>query len=292
MRDGCIVRMMEPMTTLSELMRDDCLWPCWQVAPRVHALVTTRNGGVSAPPYGRWTGAAESVGGLNLGRHTGDALMCVEANRARLLTLTQQPGIAWLNQVHGVEIARADAVIARNPYHPDTAIEADASVTDVPGAVCAVMVADCLPVLLCDSAGRAVGAAHAGWRGLAAGIVETTAARVAELAGGEAGEVHAYLGPAIGSHAYEVGEDVRAAFQHAALRSEQAGVARAFVPRLARRGKYWADMFALARMRLARASVTQISGGDICTFTERERWYSYRRDGVTGRMAALIWLAD
>ncbi len=282
----------DPMTALPELKWQDCIWPHWHVAPRVRALVSTRDGGVSAPPYGRWAGNAESLGGLNLGRHTGDELAHVDANRARLLALTRQPGIAWLDQVHGVEIVRADAMIGQNQYHPAAAIEADASVTDVPGVVCAVMVADCLPVLLSDSAGRAVGAAHAGWRGLVAGIVETTVARVADLAGGEIGMVHAYLGPAISSRAYEVGEEVRTAFLHAALRSEQAAVARAFVPRLEGRGKYWADMFALARVRLARAGVTHISGGDICTFTERERCYSYRRDGVTGRMAALIWLTD
>jgi YfiH family protein len=148
-------------------------------------------------------------------------------------------------------------------------------------------------VLFCDDAGRAVGAAHAGWRGLAAGIVEQTAARVAELAGVEAGALHAYLGPCIGPDSFEVGPDVRDAFMNGvagADLAERDATAKAFVAHPRNAGKYLADLPALARLRLQRLGVTRIAGGDLCTVTQRERFYSYRRDRQTGRMAALIWL--
>jgi YfiH family protein len=154
------------------------------------------------------------------------------------------------------------------------------------------MIADCMPVLLCDAEGRAVGAAHAGWRGLAAGVVEKTAQRVTGLAGAQPGSLHAYLGPSIGPAAFEVGADVRDAFMNDVDGSQREATAQAFVPRPDSPGKYLADLPALARLRLQRFGVTQISGGDLCTVTERERFYSYRRDRITGRMAAMIWLAD
>ena len=170
--------------------------------------------------------------------------------------------------------------------------QADASVTDRAGIACVVMIADCMPVLLCDEAGRAVGAAHAGWRGLAAGIVEQTAQRVAELAGVQAGALHAYLGPCIGPEAFEVGADVRDAFMNGTDESGREATASAFVEHPRNAGKYLADLPALARLRLQRLGVTRIAGGDLCTVTQRERFYSYRRDRETGRMAALIWLDD
>ncbi|MCA3922237.1 polyphenol oxidase family protein, partial [Burkholderia sp.] len=188
------------MTNLAPLTWQDCVQPDWQVSPRVRALITTRDGGVSEGPYGRWQDGDALPGGMNLGLHTGDEPAHVAANRARLLALAGQSSAAWLEQVHGAQIARADEVIAAAPAAP-APVQADASVTDRAGAVCVVMVADCLPVLLCDAQGRAVGAAHAGWRGLAAGIVEQTAARVAALAGGTTDALHAYLGPAIGPQA-------------------------------------------------------------------------------------------
>jgi polyphenol oxidase len=267
--------------------RDDCLWPEWRVSPRVRALVTTRNGGVSVAPYG---GGRPGAGGLNLGLHTGDSLDAVRENRRRVLELTRMPAAAWLEQVHGADIQEAGAVIDRCGSDP---VRADASVTDRPGAVCVVMVADCLPVLFCDEAGRAVGAAHAGWRGLAAGIVEKTAARVAALAGANTSALRAYLGPAIGPSAFEVGEDVLDAFVSAADAAERDETAAAFSATQAH-GKYFADIYALARLRLAGAGIegTRVHGGTHCTVTERERFYSYRRDRVTGRMAAMIWLAD
>lgn len=267
------------------LTQADCLRPAWNVSPRVRAFVTTRAGGVSLPPYGRWAGDREAAGGLNLGLHTGDDPAHVECNRARLLSLAGARA-AWLEQVHGDVVVRADEV----PL--DVPVRADASVTAVPGVACLVMVADCLPVLLCDPLGRAVGAAHAGWRGLAAGIIEKTARRVAALAQCAPATLHAYLGPAIGPAAFEVGDDVRAAFLAAAGQEEQAATARAFVPRGGTSGKHLADLYALARLRLARLGVSEIAGGDLCTVTDRERFYSYRRDRVTGRMAALVWLAD
>ncbi|MBI0328286.1 peptidoglycan editing factor PgeF [Burkholderia plantarii] len=286
-----------------DLSWNDCLRPDWRVAPRVRALVSTRNGGRSAAPYGRWSAAGgDAPGGLNLGRHTGDEPADVEANRARLLALTGQPRAAWLEQVHGTKVVRADAVLARaaeltadpaaDPVTDAAAgvVRADASVTDVPGAVCVVMVADCMPVLFCDPDGRAVGAAHAGWRGLVAGIIEDTAQQVATLAGIEASRLRVYLGPAIGPAAFEVGADVEAAFAEAATPAEREASARAFVAIDGAPGKYHADLYVLARLRAARLGITEVAGGGACTFTDRERYYSYRRDRVTGRMAAMIWL--
>jgi polyphenol oxidase len=173
-------------------------------------------------------------------------------------------------------------------------VEADASVTDQAGVVCVVMIADCLPVLFCDAAGRAVGAAHAGWRGLAAGIVEKTAARVAGLAGADPETLHAWLGPAIGPMAFEVGADVLQAFTAAADPAQRDQTAAAFVPKADGDHKYLADLYTLARLRLTGAGVPphHVHGGTHCTVSEPERFYSYRRDRVTGRMAAMIWLAD
>ncbi|AOJ33057.1 peptidoglycan editing factor PgeF [Burkholderia metallica] len=279
------------MTNLAPLTWQDCVRPDWQVSPRVGALITTRAGGVSEGPYGRRQGEGALPGGMNLGLHTGDDPAHVAANRARLLALAGQPNAAWLEQVHGAQIVRADEVIASAPAAA-APVQADASVTDQAGAVCVVMVADCLPVLLCDAQGRAVGAAHAGWRGLAAGIVEQTAARVAALAGGATDALHAYLGPAIGPRAFEVGADVRDAFLDTAPQSEHDETRLAFVAIDGAPGKYLADLYALARLRLGRAGVAHVSGGTACTVTEQDRFYSYRRDRVTGRMAAAIWLAD
>ncbi len=265
---------------------DDCLQPDWRVSPRVRALVTTRSGGVSPPPYGRMNDGAQAPGGLNLGLRTDDDRAHVEENRARLRALVgAEP--AWLQQVHSNTVVRADDVLgASEPPH------ADASVTSTPGVACVVMAADCMPVLLADEAGRAVGAAHAGWRGLVAGVVESTARQVAVLAGAQPETLHAYLGPAIGPGAFEVGDDVRDAFMAEAQGSERGPTSDAFVPRAPSGGKYLADLYALARLRLARHGIVHVTGGDACTFTERDRFYSYRRDRVTGRMAALVWLAE
>jgi YfiH family protein len=278
--------------TPPELTLADVLQPDWRVSPRVRAFITTRNGGVSLPPYGRWRDGGDQPGGLNLGRRAGDDPAHVEANRARLRMLAGIAEPAWLEQVHGAQVVSADDALA-SALAGGAPMRADASVTDRPGTVSVVMIADCMPVLLCDPAGRAVGAAHAGWRGLAAGVVENTARRVAALAGVEPSALHAYLGPCIGPSAFEVGDDVRDAFIDAAGAARRDAVARAFVPRADTPGKYFADLPALARERLAQQlGITQVTGGDECTFTQRERYYSYRRDHVTGRMAALIWLAQ
>jgi YfiH family protein len=274
-----------------ELSFADVVQPAWNVSPRVRALVTTRDGGVSEAPFGRWQDGVDLPGGLNLGMKSGDDLAAVAANRARLLKLAGVSEAAWLEQIHGAVIVRAEDVLAQ-AHANGTPTRADASVTDRPGTVCVVMVADCMPVLFCDEAGRAVGAAHAGWRGLAAGIVEQTAQRVAELAGVEVGALHAYLGPSIGPDAFEVGADVRDAFMNGVGAAQRDATANAFVEHPHNPGKYLADLPALARLRLQRLGVTRIVGGDLCTVTQRERFYSYRRDRETGRMAALIWLDD
>ncbi|WP_153075302.1 peptidoglycan editing factor PgeF [Paraburkholderia bonniea] len=274
-----------------ELTSADWLEPSWLVVPHVHALVTTRSGGVSLPPYGRWQDGMALPGGLNLGLRSGDDPAHVATNRARLQASLGGHKVAWLDQVHGAQIVRAEDAL--EPLDQGGALlQADASVTAQRGLVCAVLVADCMPVLLCDAAGRAVGAAHAGWRGLAAGIVEQTAQRVAALAGTPMETLHAYLGPSIGPSVFEVGAEVREVFLDRAGEAQRAATARAFVAHPETPGKYFASLPALARLRLVRAGVTQIAGGEHCTVTEQERFYSYRRDQVTGRMAALIWLAD
>lgn len=235
--------------------------PDWPAPAQVRALSTTRSGGVSLPPYNS----------LNLGVHVGDQPADVAANRAVLRdVLPGEP--CWLNQVHGTRVVDA--------AHPDGVPDADAVVSRSAGAVCVVMTADCLPVLLCDHAGSVVGAAHAGWRGLQGGVIEATVAAMQV----PPSEVIAWLGPAIGPAAFEVGDEVRAAFV-----ADAAAAALAFQPS-ATPGKWLADIYLLARQRLQVLGVNSVSGGDLCTVTDRQRFFSYRRDGVTGRMASLIWL--
>jgi YfiH family protein len=259
--------------TAATLTLDDCLIPAWPVPPQVGALVTTRRGGLSRAPYDS----------LNLGLHTGDLQADVLANRAALGTLIgARPG--WLEQVHECTV-----VDAAQALHAPTPMRADASVTDEVGIACAVMVADCLPVLFYDTRGRAVGATHAGWRGLSLGVLEATAQAVAQRAG-EGAHIHAYLGPAIGPTAFEVGREVLDAFVDPAPAAERDATRAAFVERDALAQKYLADLYALARLRLRRVGVTSITGGDACTVSDSGRFYSYRRDRTTGRFAALIWL--
>lgn len=240
--------------------------PDWPAPAAVRACVTTRAGGVSAPPYDA----------LNLGAHVGDAADAVVENRARLRRLLPAEPV-WLNQVHGIEVADVD--------HDDVASGAppvaDAAVARQPGRVCAVLTADCLPVLLCDESGSVVAAAHAGWRGLLGGVLEATLERMAV----PPHATLAWLGPAIGPQAFEVGDEVRAAFI-----AQEARASRGFVP-AAQAGKWMADLYLLARQRLERAGVTRIHGGGLCTHSDAERFYSYRRDGQTGRLASLIWIA-
>lgn len=282
----------KPMTATTI---DAAAWitPDWPAPATVRALSTTRHGGVSTGLYGLSGGLA---GGLNLGTHVGDDAASVAINRARVAD--QLPAMPrWLEQVHGCGVVTADDVVdkkvgkdgAGHGVAEDGAPRADASVATTPGHVCAIMTADCLPVLLCDAAGTVVGAAHAGWRGLCDGVIEATLEQMAARARGEPPKRWmAWLGPAIGPDAFEVGAEVREAFLARALPNELATVDAAFRPGAP--GKYWADIYALARTRLARAGCEQVYGGDACTVTDADRFYSYRRDGKTGRMATLIWL--
>jgi len=237
--------------------------PDWPAPERVRAVITTRAGGFSDAPYAS----------LNLGDHVGDDPATVRKNRRLLAAALNLPAAPhWLRQVHGCEVAQcgvdqpggvADAVVATRPQQ-----------------VCAVLTADCLPLLLCNRQGDRVAAVHAGWRGLAAGVIEAAIDRFEQP--GE--ELLAWLGPAIGPRAFEVGGEVREAFIAQDARAEAA-----FAP--ARPGRWLADIYHLARLRLEEKKLGYVGGGDYCTVTDSERFYSYRRDGVTGRMASLIWLA-
>lgn len=252
-------------------MITEFLVPDWVNAPaNVGALSTVRGGGVSRAPYDDGSGA----GGLNLGVHVGDEPEHVRQNRALLRhLLPEEP--AWLSQVHGVTVVDAADVGNVPP-------QADASIATRPGVVCAIQTADCLPVLFCDTHGRVVGAAHAGWRGLAHGVLENTIACMRDAG---ANKMLAWLGPAIGPDSFEVGQDVVDAFV-----ARNAGLAAAFRPDEKRQGKYRADIYCLARTILAQAGVQHVYGGGLCTVSEPRRFYSYRRDKITGRMASLIWL--
>jgi YfiH family protein len=250
--------------------------PHWPGLPaNVGALATVRAGGISQGPYGDGQGG----GGLNLGTHVGDDPARVAANRARLATtLPAEP--AWLSQVHGVAVADAASL---NGCVPD----ADASVATQPGAVCVVMTADCLPVLFCSTDGLVVGAAHAGWRGLANGVLQRT---VGSMRAQGATDILAWLGPAIGPQQFEVGQDVLQAFRDGARDDvERQVLSSAFAAIDGKPGKYLADIYALARTMLLRDGVAQVAGGEYCTVSDAARFYSYRRDGVTGRQASLIW---
>jgi YfiH family protein len=259
------------------------LIPHWPDAPaNVGALSTLRSGGVSCAPYDDGSAAiGVAAGGLNLGVHVGDDALCVEQNRALLqAALPGRP--AWLSQVHGTCVVDAASVDVSEPEPV-----ADASFSSAKGVVCAILSADCLPVLLCDAQGLVVAAAHAGWRGLAAGVLSRT---VEAMRANGAGEILAWLGPAIGPRQFEVGADVFKAFMDGTV--DDAGareVAAAFVAQEDRPGKYLADIYALARCALMRDGVQNIAGGQCCTVSEPLRFYSYRRDGITGRQASLIW---
>lgn len=239
----------------------DWIVPDWPAPAGVRALITTRHGGVSR-------GACSS---LNLAMHVGDDPVAVAENRTRLRRyLPDEP--LWLDQVHGVAVVRADQA--------QQGAKADGAVTRRRGTVCAVMTADCLPLLLCDTAGSVVGIAHAGWRGLAAGVIEATVRAMGNGGGG----LLAYLGPAIGPASFEVGAEVRAAFL-----AHDARASAAFVP--AGTDKFRADIYQLARQRLADAGVGAVFGGVADTCAEAQRFFSFRRDRASGRMASLIWLA-
>ncbi|UHM88929.1 purine nucleoside phosphorylase YfiH [Rahnella victoriana] len=238
--------------------------PQWPQPASVRSCATTREGGVSLPPYGS----------LNLGSHVGDSPEDVAANRQRLIELGGLPAVPhWLEQVHGTDVIR---LTTETP--PVSLLIADAAYTRERGVVCAAMTADCLPVLFCSKNGDEVAAAHAGWRGLCAGILENTVACFEAAPA----DIMAWMGPAIGPAHFEVGGEVRDAFM-----AENSNASVAFTPAGT---KFMADIYLLARLRLQSAGLTAIYGGEYCTVTDRTQFYSYRRDGITGRLASLIWL--
>ena len=238
--------------------------PQWPVNERIGALMSTRAGGVSAAPFDS----------LNFGRSVGDEAAAVAENRRRFAQATGARPV-WLSQVHGTRVLRLRA-------GDGAAQEADAAITTEPGLACTVMVADCLPVLFAAPQARGVAAAHAGWRGLAAGVLEASVTALCDAAACTPSELHAWLGPCIGPRHFEVGADVLEAF----------GGGPHFVERRRPDGelRWLADLPALARERLTAVGVRKIDGGTACTVEERSRFFSFRRDGVTGRMAAAVWL--
>lgn len=232
----------------------------WPAPAHVKTLISTRHGGVSEGVYTS----------LNVGAHVGDVFEHVAQNRALVQQHASAP-LAYLNQTHSIDVVEAESAL-------QNLLDADASINRNGQAACAVMTADCLPVLLCDAAGTVVAAAHAGWRGLVGGVIENTVAAM-----NVTGRLLAYLGPAIGPDAFEVGEEVRAAFV-----AHDANAAKAFVD--IGDGKYLADIYLLARQRLQALGILDIYGGEHCTVLQREDFFSYRRDGQTGRMVSAIWL--
>lgn len=262
------------------------LTPGWQVTPRVTAFTTTRLGGASLPPYD----------GLNLGLHVGDDAALVMENRRRLQDYGEFPSTPhWLNQTHSADVQCIDAsqnsashadndqkVFAPADVSEQIALSADGAWTDQPDTVLVVLTADCLPVVISDVDGTAIAVIHAGWRGLAAGILENALA----LFDGRS-NLHAWLGPAIGPGAFEVGEDVRQTFaqRHSAHDSAfKQGVAP---------GKYWCDLYALARAELQRSGAITVTGGDYCTHRQSQWFHSHRRDGVrSGRMVTVVWVSS
>lgn len=243
-------------------LHETFIYPDWPASANVKALQTTRNGGTSAAPYDSF----------NLGLHVGDDPLRVNHNR-QLLAPYMPSEPVWLEQVHGKVVVNAGAA--------SCVPQADACIARHHGAVCVVMTADCLPILLCDEDGTVVGAAHAGWKGLAAGVIEATV----EKMGVAPQKLMTWLGPAIGPHAFEVGADVRDAFM-----AHDANAVAAFVP-LAAEGKYRADIVRLARQRLNALGINRVYGGTFCTYHQKDKFFSFRRDGVTGRMGTFIWLA-
>jgi YfiH family protein len=248
------------------------LTPQWSAAPRVGALMSTRVGGVSAAPWDS----------LNLGVAVGDDLAAVAENRRRFVAAINSQAL-WLRQVHGNRVVRATAALAAAEVP-----QADAAWTDEPGVACVVQVADCLPVLLAAPEGRAVAAAHAGWRGLAAGVVEAALSAVCTAAACEPQDVAVWLGPCIGPQQFEVGADVLQAFGQSPSHPDPLR----FIARARADGalRWLANLPQLARDHLQRAGACHVSGGGWCTVEERERFFSYRRDGVTGRLAAAVWI--
>lgn len=253
------------------LLNSSWLLPEWPAPANIRAFQSTRAGGVSAFPFDS----------LNLGDHVGDSQEAVQANRERLFPVQSGIKPVWLQQVHGVDVLDIDAWLGQRNNAPPATPVADAAVSHTAGNACLVMTADCLPVLFCNRQGTIVAAAHAGWRGLCDGVLEKTVVAM----NCAPSDVLAWLGPAIGPSAFEVGEEVCQAFIRHDSQAESA-----FVPAQAP-GKWLGNLFLLARQRLADVGVNAVYGGDECTFNQASRFFSYRRDGQTGRMVSAIWLA-
>ncbi|MFZ7274442.1 peptidoglycan editing factor PgeF [Avibacterium avium] len=241
----------------------DALKPNWAAPANIHAFTTLRQGGVSQAPYDSF----------NLGDHVGDDKNSVKTNRTLLVEQFHLPQFPlFLNQTHSTRVIRL-------PYDGNN-LDADAVYTNQPNQVCLVMTADCLPVLFTNQQGTEVAAAHAGWRGLCDGVLEQTIQQFQA----EPQEIIAWLGPAIGQKSFQVGEEVRQQFI-----AQDPNAAQAFVPDSIEQGKYLADLYHIARLRLNKLGISQISGGEHCTYLEKTAFFSYRRDKQTGRMASLIW---
>lgn len=256
-------------------------WLDWPAPANIRACFTTRIGGESAEPYGSF----------NMGQHVGDEPDNVLLNRQRLYQFVGQKDIAWLNQVHGTQVVDI-AHLGKDP------VDADASISLDIHRACCVMTADCLPVFICDKSGSFVAVIHAGWRGLLNGVVQNTLLQLNLPLSSQPKNILAYLGPAISQSAFEVGDDVRSAFI-----AKDPHHATFFIPATldgacslsslsAIQGKWMADLYGLARYGLSKVGVNDVFGGDYCTYNDSERFFSYRRDGVTGRMANLIWMEE
>lgn len=251
----------------------DRIEPIWAAPPRIKAFSTTRKGGVSKPPFNS----------LNLGLNAGDDSIDVLQNRSILRSILPAEPI-WLKQIHGVTVSTPNT---RNALIGQS-IEADAAVSNVPNEVLSILTADCMPVLFADKSGEVIGAAHAGWRGLSGGVLENTAQEMLALAPGlRPKDIVVWMGPAIGPSAFEVGDDVLQAFSA----QNQSLLSQAFKPIAGKPGKYFADLYSLAREQLRSIGIEQIDGGHFCTVGDSAKFFSYRRDKETGRFASLIWIS-
>ena len=245
----------------------------WDAPPHIHALVSTRLGGVSQPPYDTF----------NLAEHVGDKPEYVAQNR-RLLRAHLPSEPLWLKQIHSSIVSTP----AERSNHPNRPIEADGIVTTKPDEVLAIMTADCLPVLFAANDGSVIGAAHAGWRGLSSGVLENTVDAMLSLSPHlSSADLFAYLGPAIGPSIYEVGEDVFKTFQESSIKQN----GNDFVAIPNKHGKYLVNLYSLAKARLKLVGIDRVDGGGSCTYLDQDRFFSYRRDGITGRFASFIWIA-
>ncbi|MCU7798936.1 MAG: peptidoglycan editing factor PgeF [gamma proteobacterium symbiont of Lucinoma myriamae] len=244
--------------------------PDWDAPENIKSLVTTRQGGCSKAPFDSF----------NLAEHVDDILQDVKKNRQQLMTrLPTEP--IWLNQVHSNKVVDAS--------QSEIGIDADGSYTTKADCVAIVMTADCLPVLMCNQQGTVVAAVHAGWRGLVNGILEQAVDKVLSAGQCQPEDLLIWLGPAIGPEKFEVGNEVRQEFLHKSALFQK-NIEQCFTPLNNKKNKYLADIYQLAKVRLLQQGIENVSGGNYCTYTEQEKFFSYRRDGKTGRMASLIWL--